>query len=95
MIKISLVMFAALVVTALLRTRSAALRHWVLAAAIWCAMAMPALEFAVPSWRVRRSAVTRPHRRPHHRRVPRRAHPGASRRRPQTCCGPRGLQARL
>ena len=50
MIRISLVIVAALLVTALLRKRSAALRHWVLAAAIWCAMAMPVLEFAVPSW---------------------------------------------
>jgi TonB family protein len=49
-VKVSLVIAAGLAVAALLRNRSAAARHWVLAAAMLCAMAMPALELIVPAW---------------------------------------------
>jgi beta-lactamase regulating signal transducer with metallopeptidase domain len=53
MIKTSLVVLVALGVTTLLRHRSAALRHWVLAVAIGCSAAMPLMEIALPSWPVR------------------------------------------
>jgi len=49
-LKVSLVVIAGLAVAALLRNRSAAARHWVLAAAMLCAMAMPVLELVVPAW---------------------------------------------
>ena len=49
-LKVSLVVIVGLAVAALLRNRSAAARHWVLAAAMLCAMAMPVLELVVPTW---------------------------------------------
>ncbi|MBM3751254.1 MAG: hypothetical protein FJW21_08755 [Acidimicrobiia bacterium] len=49
LIKASVVLAVALVATLLLRRRSAALRHAILAIAIVCAVAMPVLEWAVPS----------------------------------------------
>jgi TonB family protein len=49
-VKVSLVIAAGLAVAALLRNRSAAARHWVLAVAMLCAMVMPALELVVPAW---------------------------------------------
>lgn len=52
MIKISALLFVGLLATLLLRRRSAALRHWVLASAIACAALMPALELVVPAWRL-------------------------------------------
>src|SRR2546430_7574598 len=36
----------------LLRGRSAAVRHWVLAIAVACAAVMPVLQFVVPAWKV-------------------------------------------
>ncbi len=48
----SLVVLAALVLAAVLRRRSAALRHWVLAAGIACSAAVPALQVALPAWNV-------------------------------------------
>jgi beta-lactamase regulating signal transducer with metallopeptidase domain len=50
MIKMSLILLCGLAATALLRKRSAALRHWVLAAAIVCAATTPLLERVVPIW---------------------------------------------
>jgi beta-lactamase regulating signal transducer with metallopeptidase domain len=50
MIKVSLIILLGLAATALLRRRSAAVRHWVLAAAIGCAAAIPVLERVVPVW---------------------------------------------
>jgi beta-lactamase regulating signal transducer with metallopeptidase domain len=50
MMKVSLVLFVGLVATALMRRRSAALRHWVLAATIACAAVTPALALVVPAW---------------------------------------------
>jgi beta-lactamase regulating signal transducer with metallopeptidase domain len=47
---ISMVLGLALAAVALLRRRSAALRHWILAAAIGCALMTPALELVVPAW---------------------------------------------
>jgi beta-lactamase regulating signal transducer with metallopeptidase domain len=52
MIKISLIVLCGLAANVALRKRSAALRHWVLAAAILCAGATPLLEMIVPSWHV-------------------------------------------
>jgi TonB family protein len=51
-LKVSIVLLAGLVVAALLRRRSAAARHWVIAASLVCAMAMPALELVLPAWGV-------------------------------------------
>jgi beta-lactamase regulating signal transducer with metallopeptidase domain len=48
--KMSLIVLGALAVSFLSRRRSAALRHWVLAAGIGCAAAMPILTAAVPAW---------------------------------------------
>jgi TonB family protein len=51
-VKVSLVAAAGLTATALLRRRSAAARHWVLAATIFCALATPLLARLLPAWRV-------------------------------------------
>ena len=48
--KMSLIVLAALAVTMMLRKRSAALRHWVLAAGVACAAASPILTTIVPAW---------------------------------------------
>jgi beta-lactamase regulating signal transducer with metallopeptidase domain len=50
--KISLIILGGLAASFLLRHRSAALRHWVLAAAIVCAAAVPLFEAIVPAWRL-------------------------------------------
>jgi TonB family protein len=50
--KVSLILLIALGVAVVLRRRSAAVRHWVLAAAIGCATVMPLMEATVPSWPV-------------------------------------------
>src|SRR5258708_7548200 len=50
MIKISLILICGLAAAAMLRKRSAALRHWVLAPAVVSAGATPVLEPPVPSW---------------------------------------------
>ena len=47
--KMSLIVFAALGASFLLRGRSAALRHWVLAAGMACAAALPVLTAALPA----------------------------------------------
>jgi beta-lactamase regulating signal transducer with metallopeptidase domain len=57
-LKVSLIVFVALAGAAMLRRRSAALRHWILAAALLCAAATPALRFVVPAWEVRPAAVS-------------------------------------
>jgi TonB family protein len=51
-IKVSVIVLVALGATRLMRRRSAALRHWILAAAIACAVAAPPLGPVVPSWHV-------------------------------------------
>src|SRR5450631_1743545 len=48
--KASAIVLVALAVTAVLGRRSAALRHWILSAAILCAAATPALERVAPAW---------------------------------------------
>ena len=49
-IKVTLIVLVALVATAVLRRRSAAVRHFVLAAALACAAATPALRLVAPAW---------------------------------------------
>ena len=51
-VKVSLIVLMALVARALLRRRSAAVRHWVLSVAIACAAAMPLLATMVPAWHI-------------------------------------------
>jgi hypothetical protein len=55
-ITVSLVVVCALGVAAALRHRSAALRHWVLSAAIMCALAAPLVQIVAPSWRLPRTS---------------------------------------
>jgi len=49
-LKVSSVLLVALLVTVFLRRRSAALRHWVLTAAIACSLSIPLLLLIVPAW---------------------------------------------
>ena len=50
--KMSLIIVATFAIAMVMRKRSAALRHWVLAAGVACAAAMPLLVVLVPSWSV-------------------------------------------
>jgi TonB family protein len=50
--KMSLIVLLGLAVSFLLRGRSAATRHWVLAVAVGCAAAVPIIETIVPAWRL-------------------------------------------
>ena len=59
-LKISIVVLIALAAAALSRRRSAALRHWILSAAIVCAAAMPLLTSVVPSWSVPVAGMSAP-----------------------------------
>jgi TonB family protein len=56
----TLVMLAALATVGALHNRSAALRHWILSAAIVAAMAAPFLTLVTPSWRVPLVTIERP-----------------------------------
>jgi beta-lactamase regulating signal transducer with metallopeptidase domain len=49
-IRITLIVLVALAASAILRRRSAAVRHFVLAVALACAAATPALRLVVPAW---------------------------------------------
>ena len=51
-IKGSLIVLIGLAIMPLLRNRAAALRHWVLAAALVCAAAAPLVSLTVPSWQL-------------------------------------------
>ncbi|OLB62302.1 MAG: hypothetical protein AUI11_06060 [Acidobacteria bacterium 13_2_20CM_2_66_4] len=51
-IKVSLIVVVALAVASLMRTRSASLRHWILAAAIVCAALAPAAARIARAWHV-------------------------------------------
>jgi beta-lactamase regulating signal transducer with metallopeptidase domain len=52
-LRISAILLVALLATALLRKRSAALRHRVLATALLCAALLPVLERIAPAWHIR------------------------------------------
>jgi TonB family protein len=79
-IKASLILLFALGATALLRKRSAAIRHLVLASAVVCAAALPAVEWAVPSWHLRLGTSSS-------MRVDQRAGPPTAETRPQETSG--------
>ena len=51
-LKTTLVLIFALGLLALMRRRSAAVRHWVLAASLFGAAALPILQMVVPAWRL-------------------------------------------
>jgi beta-lactamase regulating signal transducer with metallopeptidase domain len=55
--RVSAVILLSLAVAALLRSRSAALRHWILAAGLIAAIAMPALQSVAPRWGMPRTPV--------------------------------------
>jgi hypothetical protein len=57
-LKVPVILLAALACDRLLRRRSAALRHWVLAVA--CACVMPPLSSVLPTWRSAPLWRTRP-----------------------------------
>src|SRR5258707_15257756 len=59
-VKSSLVVLAALIAVACLRRRSAALRHWILSAAIVAATVSPVLGLVTPSWHLPVDAIRRP-----------------------------------
>ena len=59
-VKSSLVVLAALVAVACLRRGSAALRHWILSAAIVAAIVSPVLGLVTPSWHVPLDAIAGP-----------------------------------
>src|SRR4051794_25073746 len=59
-IKTSIVIVAALGAVACLRRRSAALRHWLLSAAIVAAAASPILGLVTPAWHLPLDALPRP-----------------------------------
>jgi TonB family protein len=51
-LKVSALILAGLAAAAAARRHSAAARHWVIAASLLCALAIPALERYVPSWTI-------------------------------------------
>jgi TonB family protein len=51
-IRVSIVVAIGLAASHLLRHRSAAVRHWVLAATVLCALSVPVLQAVVPAWGV-------------------------------------------
>jgi beta-lactamase regulating signal transducer with metallopeptidase domain len=59
-VKASVVMLAALAAVACLQRRSAALRHWLLSAAIVAGAAAPLLGLVTPAWHVPLDALPRP-----------------------------------
>ena len=59
-VKASLVMLAALAAVTCLRRQSAALRHWMLSAAIVAALAAPLAGLVIPSWHLPLDAIPRP-----------------------------------
>ena len=59
-LKASLILGVALGATVFLRERSASLRHWVLAVAVWCALVAPLLGLIVPAWQINTGALSTP-----------------------------------
>lgn len=56
-LRVSVILLAALGLAAVLSHRSAALRHWVIAAGLACAAAAPLLPLVLPSWQVTSLAI--------------------------------------
>lgn len=56
-LQVSVIVLLALAAAALMRNRSAAIRHWILAIGLVSAFAMPALQTIVPRWDVPRSGI--------------------------------------
>ncbi len=52
LLRVTAVLVLTLLAATLARRRAAALRHWILAAGIGCALAVPGLALILPSWRV-------------------------------------------
>jgi TonB family protein len=67
-LSVSVILLVALIAVVLLRTRSAALRHWVLAVAVACACATPLVSAVLPPWLG--VAVWSPHVSPDGREAP-------------------------
>jgi beta-lactamase regulating signal transducer with metallopeptidase domain len=63
-VKTSLLILAALAAVACLRRHSAALRHWILSAAIVAATVSPVLGLVVPSWHVPLDSISPPRLKP-------------------------------
>src|SRR5262245_51739210 len=63
-IKMSCIILAALAASAALRKASAALRHWILAAAIASAAVAPFIEPLLPTWKLPAVAQSSDHRAP-------------------------------
>ena len=61
-VKATLLAGAALALAALLRTQSAAVRHWVLTMGVVCVAALPLLTLVVPSWHIPVTAPAPPPR---------------------------------
>jgi TonB family protein len=59
-LKTSVILAVALGALALMRGRSASLRHWVLSVAIACALAAPALSLVLPAWGINAAALLLP-----------------------------------
>jgi TonB family protein len=55
--RVTVVIALALGVAALMRTRSAAVRHWILALGVVAAMSMPALQVVAPQWGMPRPGI--------------------------------------
>lgn len=58
-LKVSIVVLIGLLLTLVVRQRSAAVRHWLLAATIGCALAMPVLARLLPEWQLPSASLMR------------------------------------
>lgn len=58
-LKVSIVVLIGLLLTLIVRQRSAAVRHWLLAATIGCALAMPVLARLLPEWQLPSASLMR------------------------------------
>ena len=55
--RVTVIVLLSLACAALLRRRTAALRHWILAMGLTCAGVMPLLQLVTPSWSMPRASV--------------------------------------
>jgi uncharacterized membrane protein YdjX (TVP38/TMEM64 family) len=56
-VRVTVIVLVALIAAAFLRNRSAAIRHWILAAGVVAALAMPALQIVAPRWGMPRAGI--------------------------------------